>query len=499
MSGHTRDSAVSKLVHDLTSWAIDRHNFVASQSPTNLDAETVLPQLLELRHRVREILGQACKLGILNEVLSMSLSQLESRRNQLKVLTEEQTAAIDAETWTPDSGFLPEPFDLTLGQGQSKKRYVSLGGGKWASIPLDMSDEQIQQLRDKVREDYPENDGSMTSGVGQDEAYQHAQYRLLEAVHLHLSRFAMRMSDDEETSHWVLGNQPPLSPDGSPMTHELVGVVVAGNTEMAALCTSSFSEMVAKYAGADPRHTQVIGVTQLSRALLLLASPQALADLSTFFADRLAQGQDTVDRNDLRFQQLRDNLGLLAPEAFEDIEDVSLVVFSIVRRQSELQALWSQGGVDLSEEADDDDREAWVDMATKWMERHNMYTTYILPPAPMIEAICQLGASHLSALGQGIAAGVVALGLEHEVEANSLIDVVAFDNNEVSITRGKVPAWVFGLLEHGVSQQARKLFDLGVYTLSSDHNLDLDAIPSFHSSKEKSLVTVEPNAKRTLH
>lgn len=500
MTGKTPEKLVSKLANELAEWVIEKHNFFIRSSNQDFGEERLLEQLLEQRQKVRTILGKAGKAGILNSILPASLGILSARRDQLEDLTEEQTAALDADIWSPEMGVLPEPFDLILGQGKNRKRYISLGGGKWAKIPVEMSVEDVQALRDKVQQENPDDEEMEQVEVSDNEAFSHAQFCLFEALHYHLNRVALRMTHEEENRDWILGGEIPASPDNSPVCHELMGVVVAGNTEMTAFSSPSFAKLVAEHMNADPAMTKLVGAVQLTSSFGLLSNVQGLWNFSDYAASRLATDREIINPNDLEFLQLREDLGLVAPEAFDDIEDVSLLVFSVVRRETGLQALWEQGGVDLTDTPDDENHAMWVHAVTGWMEQHQIMNTYVMPPDVLVNSICQLGAAHLSILGNGTTSLAAAIGMDNPVPSNALIEVVVFDKSEEPMLRGKAPAWMFGLMEYGVAQQAHELFGLDVDILPSDVELDLDSLPQAHPSEEETIeILSQRSTKRTLH
>ena len=502
MSKQNRQNNIIQKARQLAKWTVARHNFIVSNSTSDMEPEKLLPELMEQKKEIRKILFEAGEGGYLNDVLNRTIIELNARKDQIHVLSEEQARALDADSWTPDIGILPEPFDLTLGEGESRRRYVSLGSGLWTKVPLDLTDRHLEQLRERVKENSEQDEEQEEVSISEEdtgEAFSHAQRCLFESMNLHLTRFAMTTSPEEARE---ISSSPLNRPthDLTPVSHELVGIVVSGNTEVVAFSSPSFIKMLGQYMDVDPQTTKFVGATQLRNSFPLVSSPQGLLNLSKLMASRLEKGLPTVDEKDPSFQEYRNRLGLSSAEMFEDVEDYSLLVFSVIRRDPDTHSVWVRGGVDLAEEQDDEAHASWVMLAEAWLDRHQIMGTYILPPSHIFEAVCRLGASFLAGIGQGQSSVVAALGQEEKINAEAMIDVVAFDDSDIPQARSQVPAWIFGLLENSIAQQLEDLFSIDLTILPSDHGLDLDEIPLVNSIEEDTIALMqEHSTKRTLH
>lgn len=499
MNKAVRQERIARNASQMVQWTVARHNFIVDNKSGSMDPESLLAELMRQKDQIREILFEAGENGELNDVLGRALGELNTLKDELHVIDEEQARILDAETWTPDDGVLPEPFDITLGEGENKKRYVSLGEGLWTNVPLDLTQQHLQQLRDRVKERAKQEGGeeeATAPSMDQGEALSHAQRCLLEAAGLHLTRFAMATAQEERDSSPL--NR--IAHDKKPVSHELMGIVVSGNTEVAAFSSPNFMKMIGQYLEVDPAGIRFVGATQLRNAFPLIISSQGMFDLSKTIAGRLENGLDAIGDNDPRIQEHRQQLGLSSAEMFEDVEDYSLLVYSVVRQDMETHGMWVRGGVDLIQEQNDDDHASWVMLAEAWLDRHHVMGTYILPPCHVFEAVCRLAASFLAGIGQGQSSTVAALGQEGSINAQDLIDVVAFDDNDIPQARSQVPAWTFGLTENSVGQQLDELFSIELTVLPSEHGLDLEEIPLVNSIEEDTLALMEEHiAKRTLH
>lgn len=490
---------VGPMGHKLTNWAIARHNFIVDQSQCDEMNEKDLEVLQVQENQVRQLLAQAGEVGALNEVLQQALSELHQRKGQLKTLSQADAQAIEQHNWTPQEGHLPEEFDIIVGQGAGRKRFVSLGADQWANIPLDSTEEFLANLRREVMGDETAPSQEQRDDEGDHEAaLMHAIHCLLEAFSSHLSRFAMGVGEDRETPHWSVSQEPLAEHHGRPTTHEFVGVIASGNVTPSQFMDDAFLDLMAKRCDADKRDIRLVGALQMSEAVRLIYSPQAMRDLSWCVGKRLADGHDPLDFKDPTFQEARRGLGLSASEYFQDQDAHTLLLFSITRFPSEHQDLFGTAATQEQEDMGLD--EEWVEQITHWTEANSMPGTYVLPPVPPLEAVARLGAVHVATMGQGdelaIAAG---LAREGALDMFESIEVVGFNDDNVPMCRTQLPAWMFGLLEEALSSELHELFHVHLEVLPPDHGLDLNRIPDINDDENDDPAPAPIPAKRTLH
>lgn len=489
---------VGPMGHKLTDWAIARHNFIVAQSQHDEMTEEDLEVLQAQENQVRHLLAQAGEVGALNEVLQQALTELHQRKGQLQTLSQADAQAIEQHNWTPQEGHLPEEFDIIVGRGPGRKRFVSLGQDQWANIPLESTAEFLDELRKKVLGDEATQQLQSDEEGDYEAALMHAIHCLLEAFSSHLSRFAMGVGEQKETPHWSVSQEPLGEHHGRPTTHEFVGVIASGNVTPSQFMDDVFLDLMAQRCDADKRDIRLVGALQMSEAVRLIYSPQAMRDLSWCVGKRLADGLDPLDFRDPTFQEARRGLGLSASEHFQDQDDHTLLLFSVTRFPSEHQELFGTAATQEQEDIGLD--EEWIERISHWTESNGMVGTYVLPPVAPLEAVARLGAVHVAAMGQGeelaIAAG---LGREGALDLFEPIDVVGFDDDNVPMCRTQLPAWMFGLLEEALSSELHELFHVRLEVLPHDHGLDLNRIPDINDNDDPDLAPAPIPAKRTLH
>lgn len=487
---------VGPIGRELADWVIARHNFIVEQSPNEEIDEAGIERLHDQEQKARHLLAKAGENGALDEILQQALFELHQRKTELRTMSPAAAQAIEQSAWSPMEGFLPDEFDMIVGKSDKRRRYVGLGDGKWAQIPLDMSEESV----DKLRQETSAGETHSQAPEGDHEAaLMHAMHCLFEAFASHLGRFAMGVGPNKETPHWSVSQEVLGEHHGRPATHELVGLVASGNVSPAQFLDDEFLNLLANRCDADKRDVRLVGALQLPSALQMIQAPQAMRDLSWCVGKRMAEGKDPLDFKDPDMAAARRAMGLAMPEHFRDREDHTLLIFSVVRYPSEHQALFGTSDDHDSEQMGMD--ETWIEQISAWADTHGMEGTYVMPPTTPLEAVARLGAVHVASIGQeGEMTTAAGLGQDGAVDWMAPIDVVGFDEDNIPIARTQLPAWMFGLIEEALGDQLHELFQVRLDVLPSDHGLDLDLISDIREGREAQDPTpAPPTSKRTLH
>ena len=479
----------------LAKWVIARHNLINNQPQDSAFDEAAIQKIEAQEAELRKILIESGEAGALNEVMNEAIAELHRNADQLHTLSDEELRSMENVHWSPNEEGLPEVYDITVGSGSNRQRYVSLNKDQWAKIPLESTEEFIAKLRQKIAE---KTAGTAESnGESSQTALLQAIYCLYEGVLTHLGRFVMGIGTNHETPHWSVSNTPLVHAEGKATTHELVGIVASGDVIAAKFLDKQFSRIMAQHCDAEEQNVRLVGTIELPNAINLVRNTQAIRDLSWAVGKRLSEGQVPMEFHDKIIFETRHHLGIQDAEGQDTEENHTLLVFSVVRNPTEQRALFGVT-MDNPESAQD---QAWIESITEWSNRIGMPNTYVLPPAPLLESIGRLGAAHVAALGQEdtikTAAGLEKPGALGFMEP---IDVIGFNQENIPIARTQLPAWLFGLLEESLAKELDELFNIDLEVLPPSHGLDLNDIPSI--DEDTTHQATQPrfsSSKHTLH
>ena len=488
MSNQKKVINISELGRKYAKLVIEKHNYIVDTSDSEEITEDNISRLAKIESEFSAFFAKTSNLGVLTEAYVEAFNYIRNNIKDLKVLNDGNPDF----DWTPNDGVLPQHYDIFVGEGEDRKRFISIADGVWAEVPVKSTSKKIEKIRKHAIENFVPEEIKNAPKVPKFEdsvsAFKHAIYCLFEAQDDHLNRFAYGIGEQNFSPFWGISPAPFPAPKEKPTTHELISVVVSGSFDVDDFENQDFRKILAKKCGVNYKDIFLVGHLQMRDALPWLNNPQKVSDLNLMIAKRIADGNTPVDHNDEDYKnELQNTLKISISDPRDDDEDSSLLIFSVIRHPNKDSDLFL-----MSENYNAYPDQEWVDAITEWVDKKDDMTVMVFPPTNIMMGIARLCTICMVAPGLGNAESVVVLNLKKQAHnLEDPLDFLILDEIGIPIVRSNIPAWVLGLLEEAIVEEMENMYGLDISIVSSN-NFDLNSIP-LHGD------WLLPPANSTLH